>query len=94
MDPTNQKSDNSVMSGGAGNGVSNDGTGKFADLSREQTANFAGVIKLDPWLAPFKDEIKKRFSKTQDWIKKIDETEGGLEKFSRVRGHIRKGSIH
>jgi hypothetical protein len=43
-----------------------------------------GVIQLDPWLEPFKDSLKKRYAKAQDWIKKIDETEGGLEKFSRV----------
>lgn len=43
-----------------------------------------GVIKLDPWLSPFKESLKKRYSNAQDWIKKIDETEGGLEKFSRV----------
>jgi 1,4-alpha-glucan branching enzyme len=43
-----------------------------------------GVVKLDPWLAPFKESLKQRYSKAQQWIKTIDETEGGLEKFSRV----------
>jgi 1,4-alpha-glucan branching enzyme len=43
-----------------------------------------GVIKLDPWLEPFKETIKYRFNETQKWIKKIDDTEGGLEVFSRV----------
>jgi hypothetical protein len=43
-----------------------------------------GVVQLDPWLSPFKDALKHRFSKAQQWIKTIDETEGGLEKFSRV----------
>jgi hypothetical protein len=43
-----------------------------------------GVIQLDPWLSPFKDALRSRFSRAQDWIKKINETEGGLEKFSRV----------
>lgn len=43
----------------------------------------AGVIKLDPWLEPFKDALKHRFAKAQKWIKTINETEGGLEKFSR-----------
>jgi 1,4-alpha-glucan branching enzyme len=43
-----------------------------------------GVVQLDPWLGPFKDSLRKRFSLAQEWIKKIDETEGGLEKFSRV----------
>ena len=38
---------------------------------------------MDPWLEPFKDSIKHRFGKAQDWIKKINETEGGLEKFTR-----------
>jgi 1,4-alpha-glucan branching enzyme len=38
---------------------------------------------LDPWLEPFTDALKHRFAKTQKWIKTIDETEGGLDKFSR-----------
>jgi hypothetical protein len=44
----------------------------------------AGVVQLDPWLAPFKESLKKRYTKAQDWIKALDKTEGGLEKFSRV----------
>jgi len=39
---------------------------------------------MDPYLEPFKEDLKKRFSLAQKWIKTIDETEGGLEKFSRV----------
>ncbi len=46
-----------------------------------------GVIQLDPWLSPFKEALKHRFAKAQNWIKTINENEGGLEKFSRVRSH-------
>jgi len=42
-----------------------------------------GVIKLDPWLEPFRDSLKQRYSKAQGWIKKLNDTEGGIEKFSR-----------
>lgn len=42
-----------------------------------------GVIQLDPWLSPFKDALRSRYSQAQRWIKTIDETEGGLERFSR-----------
>ncbi|KAJ4857459.1 alpha amylase, catalytic domain-containing protein [Trichoderma breve] len=42
-----------------------------------------GVIQLDPWLAPFGDALKRRYSKAQDWIKVINETEGGFDKFSK-----------
>ncbi|KAF9878533.1 hypothetical protein CkaCkLH20_04025 [Colletotrichum karsti] len=42
-----------------------------------------GVVKLDPWLSPFQDSLKRRFARTQDWIKKINDTEGGIEKFSQ-----------
>ncbi|EED21643.1 glycogen branching enzyme GbeA, putative [Talaromyces stipitatus ATCC 10500] len=42
-----------------------------------------GVLKLDPWLEPFKDALKTRFAYAQSWISKINDTEGGLEKFSR-----------
>lgn len=43
-----------------------------------------GVIKLDPWLSPFSDALKRRFAKAQEWIQKINDAEGGLEVFSRV----------
>jgi hypothetical protein len=43
-----------------------------------------GVVQLDPWLSPFKDALRHRYAKAEQWIKTIDETEGGLEKFSRV----------
>lgn len=43
-----------------------------------------GITELDPWLSPFKEAIKRRYVKTQEWTKKIDEMEGGMDKFSRV----------
>ncbi|GME27791.1 alpha-glucan-branching enzyme protein [Neofusicoccum parvum] len=64
---TNNASDNSVLGESAGN-LPSDGT---------------GIVSLDPWLSPFKDGLKSRYSKAQQWIKSIDEHEGGLEKFSR-----------
>lgn len=42
-----------------------------------------GVVQLDPWLSPFTDALKSRYSKAQQWIRSIDQNEGGLEKFSR-----------
>lgn len=44
-----------------------------------------GVLQLDPWLSPFQDSLKRRYAKAQEWIQKINQLEGGLEKFSRVR---------
>ncbi len=49
----------------------------------------SGVVTLDPWLGPYKDALRSRFSKTQTWIKTIEESEGGLDKFSRVSGPIK-----
>jgi spermidine synthase len=46
--------------------------------------NSPGVIQLDPWLEPFQDALKQRFSFIEGWVKAINETEGGLEKFSKV----------
>lgn len=43
-----------------------------------------GAVKLDPWLSPFEGALKRRFSMAQKWIDHIQETEGGLEKFSKV----------
>ncbi|KAF7595665.1 alpha-1,4-glucan branching enzyme [Aspergillus hancockii] len=48
-----------------------------------------GVIQLDPWLEPFRDALKQRFSFIEGWVKTINETEGGLEKFSK--GYERYG---
>ncbi|KAH7073558.1 alpha-glucan branching enzyme [Paraphoma chrysanthemicola] len=42
-----------------------------------------GIIQLDGYLEPFKGALQSRFAKAQKWIKTIDETEGGLDKFSR-----------
>ncbi|TQS38549.1 hypothetical protein Golomagni_00941 [Golovinomyces magnicellulatus] len=42
-----------------------------------------GVIQIDPGLSPFSDVLKSRYNKVRNWIKKIDESEGGLQEFSR-----------
>ncbi|KAM3455181.1 hypothetical protein MY3296_002550 [Beauveria thailandica] len=42
-----------------------------------------GVIKLDPWLEPFSDALRRRFSKTQDRIKKINDSEGGMDSYTK-----------
>ncbi|KAL1978884.1 hypothetical protein VTN31DRAFT_1743 [Thermomyces dupontii] len=42
-----------------------------------------GVLQLDPWLEPHKEALKARYNYAQSWIERINETEGGLEKFSR-----------
>ncbi|KIW13779.1 1,4-alpha-glucan-branching enzyme [Exophiala spinifera] len=65
---SNQASENSVVAAAGSSDAPPDGT---------------GVIQLDPWLEPFKDALKHRFAKAQKWIKTINDTEGGLEKFSR-----------
>ncbi|KAI1045203.1 hypothetical protein LB505_004973 [Fusarium chuoi] len=57
----------------------NHSSGAAGDIPNDGT----GVVKLDPWLEPFSEALRRRFSKTQDWIKTINDTEGGLEKFSR-----------
>ena len=43
---------------------------------------------MDPWLGPFKGSLERRYAKAHEWIKKIDDVEGGVEKFSKVR-HFR-----
>lgn len=47
------------------------------------SAQDLGVLQIDPWLSPFQDVLKRRVSRTKDWIKKIDETEGGLTNFTK-----------
>lgn len=93
MDDINETSSNSLGVGGVAGGIPNDGTGEASSRNipfktSSRTANSSllpGVIKLDPWLEPFKDPLRERYSKAQKWISTINETEGGLDKFSRVR---------
>jgi 1,4-alpha-glucan branching enzyme len=65
-----------------------DGTGKLAmslTFNRGFYSNaFPGVIQLDPWLEPHRDVLKHRFQVVETWAKTINETEGGLDKFSKV----------
>ncbi|KZZ94887.1 1,4-alpha-glucan branching enzyme [Moelleriella libera RCEF 2490] len=42
-----------------------------------------GVVKLDPWLEPFSDTLKRRYARAREWMDRIESSEGGLEKFSR-----------
>ncbi|KAK7552152.1 alpha-glucan branching enzyme [Phyllosticta citricarpa] len=63
----NNASDNSVVGDSAGS-LPTDGT---------------GIITLDPWLSPFKDGLRSRYKKAQEWIKTIGENEGGLANFSK-----------
>ncbi|KAK3320968.1 glycoside hydrolase family 13 protein [Cercophora scortea] len=70
MDPIADNSSNTLAHGSH---VAND------DIPTDGT----GVVKLDPWLSPFQDALKRRYAKAQEWIKTIDETEGGLDKFSK-----------
>ncbi len=66
--------------------IPNDGTGAInGALESGRKLTLPGVVKLDPWLSPFKESLKQRYDKAQGWIKTINETEGGMDKFSRVR---------
>ncbi|OQD60637.1 hypothetical protein PENPOL_c021G00880 [Penicillium polonicum] len=42
-----------------------------------------GVIQLDPWLEPHRDVLKHRYQVVEEWAKTINDTEGGLDKFSK-----------
>lgn len=87
MDSVNEEAVNSIMTTGPPKDLPNDGTGLLPQAIRPQmftSNNHPGVVQLDPWLAPFKEPLRHRYSKAQQWIKTINENEGGLEKFSRV----------
>lgn len=49
------------------------------------------LVRDDPWLEPFAPAIQTRMQKFSSWVKQIDETEGGLENFSK--GYERFGLI-
>lgn len=42
-----------------------------------------GAVKLDPWLSPFQDVLKRRHGKAKEWEKKIEQSEGSMEKFAK-----------
>lgn len=55
----------------------------FSDIIPNLTKKI-GVIQLDPWLEPHRDVLKHRYQVVEEWAKTINETEGGLDKFSKV----------
>ncbi len=56
---------------------------RLAFLLPRAQMTIAGVVQLDPWLSPFKEALRSRYSRAQKLIKTINDTEGGLERFSR-----------
>lgn len=48
------------------------------------TSFLAGIVQLDPYLEPFSGALKSRYAKAQQWLKTINDTEGGLDKFSKA----------
>ena len=40
-----------------------------------------GVIQIDPWLSPFKDALRTRYSMAKKWLDDINRSEGGLDSF-------------
>lgn len=82
----NQSSANSILQDPSKSNVPNDGTGQcISTLAALYADSRTGVLQLDPWLEPFTDTLKRRYSKAQQWIATLDAHEGGLETFSRVR---------
>ncbi|KAL1883048.1 hypothetical protein VTK73DRAFT_123 [Phialemonium thermophilum] len=70
MEQTAEKSSNTLTNGGqvADSDIPKDGT---------------GVVKLDPYLSPFKDYFRRRYAKAQEWMSKLSQFEGGLTEFSK-----------
>lgn len=64
-----QKSGNTLESAPSNSAIPDDGT---------------GVVHLDPWLGPWKDEIRDRYITAKEWIDKFNKYEGGLDNFSKV----------
>ncbi|KAK9481155.1 glycoside hydrolase superfamily [Lipomyces japonicus] len=43
----------------------------------------AGILEIDPWLAPFTDDLVARYNNASDWIARLDRDEGGITEFAR-----------
>ena len=73
--------------------IPRDGTGRLNDISipirsrQHLIRSRAGVTKLDTWLSPFSETLKRRYAKAQEWKGKIEQDEGGVDNFSQVREH-------
>lgn len=101
MADTAERASNSLVHDG---GQAAPGTDSAQDLGREIRDHSStsydmadllpGVLQIDPWLSPFQDVLKRRVSRAKDWIKKIDDTEGGLAKFTKVRCFQRPRTRH
>ncbi|ODQ63126.1 glycoside hydrolase [Nadsonia fulvescens var. elongata DSM 6958] len=46
------------------------------------SVNPTGIVDLDPYLTPFKQDIARRQATAQQWIKQLDRDEGGLVNFA------------
>jgi 1,4-alpha-glucan branching enzyme len=79
----NQASENTIQANPASDQLAADGTGAFFSTIDDLLLTYSGIVQLDPWLEPFKDALKSRFAKAKKWIDTINQTEGGLDKFSR-----------
>jgi len=42
-----------------------------------------GVVNIDPWLKPYSEALRHRYSAYENWVNTLNQHEGGLEKFSR-----------
>lgn len=85
----NDASANSIMDSPADN-TPNDGTGQLPAPPASApgplfTDPFAGICQLDGYLDPFKPALRSRYAKAQQWLKTIQDSEGGLDKFTRAR---------
>ena len=47
------------------------------------TQDGTGVVKVDSWLEPFSDSLRHRYKGFQGWVETLNQTEGGLAKFSQ-----------
>lgn len=77
-----------AMASSSGPSAPSDGTGGSAyshHLLNAILTSSTGIIDLDPWLEPFREAIQRRFNYVESWVKTVNEVEGGLEKFSKVR---------
>ncbi|CAG8650351.1 15874_t:CDS:10 [Funneliformis caledonium] len=47
-----------------------------------------GLSKIDPYLKPHVPVIKRRYDNFKNWVKKINQNEGGFDKFTRGYEHF------
>ncbi|KAG5461603.1 MAG: glycoside hydrolase superfamily, partial [Olpidium bornovanus] len=59
-----------------------------AAVRNAETDEGTGVVRIDPWLEPFRGAIRHRYSMYKEWLDRINKNDAGYDKFTRAYEHF------